>query len=82
MADKTEKKPGFVARMKGFGANIAKFFRDTKSELKKVVWPTGKQVVNNVLITLACVVVVGVFIWIFDLGGNLIVEGIISLVKG
>ena len=38
MADKTEKKPGFVARMKGFGANIAKFFRDTKSELKKVVW--------------------------------------------
>ena len=31
MADKTEKKPGFVARMNGFGANIAKFFRDTKS---------------------------------------------------
>ena len=42
MADKTEKKPGFVARMKaavkGFAANAAKFFRDTKSELKKVVW--------------------------------------------
>ena len=41
MADKTEKKPGFVARMKaavkGFAANAAKFFRDTKSELKKVV---------------------------------------------
>lgn len=39
MADKTEKKPGFVARMKaavkGFAANAAKFFRDTKSELKR-----------------------------------------------
>lgn len=53
-----------------------------KSELRKVVWPTGKQVVNNVLITLACVLVVGVFIWVFDLGANVVVEGIISLVKG
>ena len=44
MADKTEKKPGFVARMKaavkGFCNRVAKFFRDTKSELKKVVWPS------------------------------------------
>ena len=41
MADKTEKKPGFVAKakaaVKGFCARVAKFFRDTKSELKKVV---------------------------------------------
>ena len=61
---------------------IAKYFRELRSELKKVVWPTGKQVVNNVLITLACVVIVGIFIWIFDLGANVVVEGIISLVKG
>ena len=44
MADKTEKKPGFVAKakaaVKGFCARVAKFFRDTKSELKKVVWPS------------------------------------------
>ena len=35
MADKTEKKPGFVARMKaavkGFYDLDAKFFRDTKN---------------------------------------------------
>ena len=45
MADKTENKPGFVARAKGrceelLCASVAKFFRDTKSELKKVVWPS------------------------------------------
>ena len=50
MADKTEKKPGFVARMKGFGANIAKFFRDTKSELKKVVWPSKADVKTNTIV--------------------------------
>ena len=41
MADKTENKPGFVARakaaVKNFFGKCAKFFRDTKSELKKVV---------------------------------------------
>ena len=31
-----EKKKPFFARM-------AKYFRDTKSELKKVTWPTAKQ---------------------------------------
>ena len=63
-------------------ARVGKWLKDMKSELKKVQWPTRKQTINNTLIVIACVIVVGVFIWIFDLGGNLIVEGIISLVKG
>ena len=52
MADKTEKKPGFVAKakaaVKGFCARVAKFFRDTKSELKKVVWPSKQDVKTNI----------------------------------
>ena len=78
-ANKANKKANFFVRT---FTRIKKWFREMKSELKKVVWPTGKQVVNNVLITLACVVIVGIFIWIFDLGANFAVEGIISLVKG
>lgn len=78
MAEANKKENFFVRSFK----RIKKWFREMKSELRKVVWPTGKQVVNNVLITLACVVVVGIFIWIFDLGSNVVVEGIISLVKG
>jgi len=73
------KKENFFVRT---GKRIAKWFREMKSELKKVAWPTKKQVVNNVILTLACCLVVGIFIWVFDLGANLIVEGIISLVKG
>ena len=62
MADKTEKKPGFVARMKGFGANIAKFFRDTKSELKKVVWPTGDQLWRYFVVVLVFVLFIMFFV--------------------
>ena len=33
-------------------------FKDTRAELKKVVWPTGKQIVNNTLWVLILVIVV------------------------
>ena len=48
-------------------AKVCKYFRELRSELKKVVWPTPKQVLKNALIVVACVLVVGVFIWLFDL---------------
>ena len=45
---------------------IVKFFKELKSEMKKVVWPSRKQVANNTLIVIAVVVIVGVVIAIFD----------------
>lgn len=72
------KKPNAFAR---FFKRLGKFFRELKSELKKVVWPTKSQIINNTLIVLLCVLVVGVFIWVFDGVAGLIVNGIIGLVK-
>ena len=45
---------------------IVKFFKEVKSEMKKVVWPSRKQLVNNTLIVIAVVILVGVVIAIFD----------------
>ncbi len=45
---------------------IVKFVKEVKSEMKKVVWPSKKQVVNNTLIVIAAVVIIGVIIAIFD----------------
>ena len=51
MADKTEKKSkGFFAGVKRFFGRIGKFFRDTVSEMKKVVWPSKKQIINNTVV--------------------------------
>ena len=36
--------------------------KDTKAELKKVVWPTGKQIVNNTLWVLILVIVVAAIV--------------------
>ena len=69
---KSEKKPGFFSR-------IGKWLKEMKSELKKVQWPTKKQTVNNTLIVIACVVVVGLFIWIFDFVATSVIDLLISL---
>ncbi|MBQ3216386.1 MAG: preprotein translocase subunit SecE [Oscillospiraceae bacterium] len=57
------KKPNFFVRT---GRKLSKWFREMKSELKKVVWPSSKQLVNNTLIVLAAVIVVGAVVFLFD----------------
>ena len=61
---------------------IRRYFRELRSELKKVVWPTPKQVVKNALVVLACVVVVGVFIWLFDFVAQFGINSLIGAFKG
>lgn len=61
---------------------IARWFREMRSELKKVVWTSKSQMINNTLVVIACVIVVGIFIWIFDFAAGQLVTGILNLVKG
>ena len=42
------------------------WFREMKSELKKVTWPNQKTVVKNTGTVLLCSAVIGACIWIFD----------------
>ncbi len=52
--------------MKKFFSRIGKFFKDLKAEIKKVIWPTRKQLVNNTSVVIICILVVGIGIWILD----------------
>ena len=73
-----EKKANWFKR--AWGA-ICRYFRELKSELKKVVWPTPKQVGKNSLVVAACVLVVGVFIWLFDFVAQAGISGLINLIN-
>ena len=57
------KKQNWFARTWG---HICRYFRELRSELKKVVWPSGKQLVNNTLVVLAAVLIVGIIVCLFD----------------
>ncbi len=47
---------------------VGKFFRDTKGEFKKIIWPTFPSVVRNTGVTLAMCAVMGILICVVDLG--------------
>lgn len=68
-----------TAQKKKFTERVASWFRGMKSELKKVVWPTKKQTVNNSLVVLAMVVSSGIVIWAFDYVASSLVKLLISL---
>ena len=44
----------------------SRWFREMKSELKKIVWTDRKTVVNNTGTVLLCSLLIGVCIWVFD----------------
>ena len=58
---------------------VSAWFRGMKSELKKVVWPSKKQVVNNSSVVLATVVVSGLVIWAFDWLASSLINILIQL---
>ena len=60
---------------------ICRYFRELRSELKKVVWSTPKQVAKNTLIVIVCVLVVGVFIWLFDFVARFGIDALIDAVR-
>jgi preprotein translocase subunit SecE len=76
-ADAPKKVP-FGKKVKNLFGRIAKYFKDTKSELKKVVWPTKTETRNNTVTVLVVVLIAAVFMIVLDL----IFGGIIHLMIG
>lgn len=70
---RTSEKPKFTARVK-------KWFRDMKSELKKVIWPTPKQIGKNTLVALVMMVLAAILLGSFDWLASAAVNALITLV--
>ena len=69
---KDDTKPGFFKR-------VGKWFREMKSELKKVVWPTPKTLRNNVLISVGMMFVSAIVLWGFDQLATMLVQALFTL---
>ena len=69
---KDDTKPGFFKR-------VAKWFREMKSELKKVVWPTRKELFNNTLVSVVVMIVSAIVLWGFDMLASGLVHALINI---
>ena len=61
-ANKKEK-----ANSKENNKNKKSFFKGFKAELKKVIWPTPKQLVNNTVAVIVIVLVTAAIVFVLDL---------------
>ena len=56
-----------VVKKENILTRASKGLKATKSELKKVVWPTKTQLINNTGIVVAAIVVFGIILTVLDL---------------
>jgi len=81
--EKSVKPPEKKEKVK-LGERIKKFFKDYKSEMKKVVWPTRPQLIRNTGVVLIAVIfmaaIIGVLDLIFGFGVSLLanIKGLFS----
>ena len=73
--EKKSKKPSFLKR-------ISKWLKEMRSELKKVQWPTWNQTLKNTGIVIVCVIVLSIFIGVFDALANSVIRALLSLFNG
>ena len=61
------------------------FFKDFKAELKKVIWPTPKQLVNNTVVVVTIVLITAAIVFVldavFDLGNKYGITKLQSIVN-
>ena len=70
-----QKAPAKKKKVRGSN-KITKWFREMRSELKKVVWPTPKQTLNNTLVSLTVMVAAAIAIWAVDQAAGQIFQAI------
>lgn len=52
--------------------NKKSFFKDFKAELKKVIWPTPKQLVNSTIAVVVIVIITAAIVFVLDLAFDLL----------
>lgn len=62
---KKSNKPNVFVRM---GKAIKSFLKNSKGDLKKINWPGAKEVIKGTVVTIVCIAIVGVLVFLVDLG--------------
>ncbi len=56
----------FLYLQTAHGMRTAGFFRDSRTEVRKVVWPTRTETTQTTIMVMVIVFLVGVFLWLLD----------------
>ena len=57
----------FIVYQTALGKRTVAFFRDARTEVRKVVWPSRAETTQTTLTVIVIVIIVGVFLWLLDM---------------
>jgi preprotein translocase subunit SecE len=60
------------------GQNLMAFARESRMEVRKVVWPTRQETVQTTFMVILAVIIIGIFLWLIDM----LLSEIIQLITG
>ncbi len=61
------------------GRSAWDFMQESRTEVRKVVWPTRQETVQTTLVVIAMVTVVAIFLWLLDMLLAWIVKSVIGV---
>ncbi|MCB1307561.1 MAG: preprotein translocase subunit SecE [Leptospiraceae bacterium] len=62
--------------------DMLKFLKESRDELRKVVWPSREEVLNSTIVVLAVVALVSVFLFLIDVAFDSIFEEVVRMGSG
>ena len=57
----------FIVYQTDLGKRTVDFFRDARTEVRKVVWPSRAETTQTTVTVFIIVVIVGIFLWLLDM---------------
>jgi preprotein translocase subunit SecE len=60
------------------GRRTVGFFRDARTEVRKVVWPSRQETMQTTLTVFVIVVIIGIFLWLLDM----VLSGLFKMITG
>ena len=73
---------GLAGAREGFFQRILTFIHDVRSEMRRVSWPSFKDVQNTTIITIIAVAFFAAYLWLVDRGWAFAINGLTKLLGG
>ena len=74
--------PAWLANTMGWGPRKIKegrdFLTEVRAELKKVTWPSQKEVYSTTIVVIATTVFFGFYLWLLDLGFSRVLSHVLK----
>ena len=49
------------------GQSVVGFGRESRAEVRKVVWPTRQETIQTTMMVIVAVILIGIFLWLVDM---------------